>query len=72
MSRIVYADTSALAKLLADEEEPLALTAWIAGVEDLKAMLTQREFRPDVGIRRRRRNNERHHPRTTNPYVHAH
>ena len=35
MSRIVYADTSALAKLLADEEETPALTAWIAGIEDL-------------------------------------
>ena len=35
MTRLVYADTSALAKLLADEEETSALTAWIAGSEDL-------------------------------------
>ena len=35
MSRIFYADTSALAKLLADEQESSALTEWIAGIEDL-------------------------------------
>lgn len=35
MSRIVYADTSALAKLLAEERESSALTEWIAGIEDL-------------------------------------
>ncbi|PWF26531.1 type II toxin-antitoxin system VapC family toxin [Ancrocorticia populi] len=35
MSRLVYADTSALAKLLAEEAETLALRSWIAGIEDL-------------------------------------
>lgn len=35
MSRIFYADTSALAKFLADEQESSALTEWIAGIEDL-------------------------------------
>ena len=35
MSPLVYADTSALAKLLAEEAETLALRSWIAGIEDL-------------------------------------
>ncbi|MCI1676071.1 MAG: type II toxin-antitoxin system VapC family toxin [Ancrocorticia sp.] len=35
MNRIVYADTSALAKLLSDEEESPSLKAWIAGIEGL-------------------------------------
>lgn len=35
MTRLVYADTSALAKLLAEEAETLALRSWIAGIEDL-------------------------------------
>lgn len=35
MSRIIYADTSALVKLLSDEEESLSLTAWIGEVDGL-------------------------------------
>lgn len=35
MNRIVYADTSALPKLLSDEEESPSLKAWIAGIEGL-------------------------------------
>lgn len=38
MSRIIYADTSALVKLLSDGEESPSLTAWIGEVDGLVAV----------------------------------
>lgn len=45
MSRPVYLDTSAAAKLLVEEEESAALAAWADGAEPVSSLLLETELR---------------------------